>query len=354
MKFIASAAPIWARVLRKLKVGEEINDIAAEHIEICAAETTEERPAIALPDEFDRVLKPRHNISIVELAAAVAGGPTMHGPTVAYRFRDVLLADGSIYVGFRYEQVAKFRRRPIIFGHFPEYETAQLCADSGSDIFFGHWLCDSLAKEMLAKERGLRPLNQPNDLRIHEQGYRSILGMTADMPQTAYIRDLWTVDDRGYNSDHVRRFRALRTKLRETREAETKASRLIYLGRGRTGESGRNLQNEQEIQAALDATGFDAIHPEEIAPPEIRDALMYARIVVSVEGSALAHAVLALPEGSAIVVIQPANRFSHAFKSVSEFAGIRFAYIVAEQRGTQLWLDPARLIKLIEMVDGQI
>ena len=81
---------------------------------------------------------------------------------------------------------------------------------------------------------------------------------------------------------------------------------------------------------------------------------MSARIVVAVEGSALAHAMVAMPSGGCIVTIQPSNRFSSAFKSVAEFAGILFAYIVAEASGQQLRLSTERLLRLLEVVDKRI
>jgi hypothetical protein len=354
MKFIATAAPVWARALRRLRLLGEINDLAAERIEIWPAEMTMGLPAIELAGEFDRVKNVRPYTTLAEQAAAMTGHHTHHSATVGYRLRNALIADGTLYVGSRYEAIAKMRRRPFVFGRFREYETAQLCADVGSDLFFGRWLCDSLAKEILAEEQGLKPLNQPNRLRIHEKGYRTILAMAADLPDVALVRDLWVIDDRGYNAHHVRRFKLLRQRLRGPAIADRSPQRLIYIGRGQTGIPGRDIQNEGELQAILSGLGFTVINPEVMTPAEIRAALISARIVVGTEGSALAHAQVALPEGSAIIVIQPANRFSSAHKPVAEAAGVRFGYIVAEPHGLQLRLDIDRLRRTIELVSRVI
>jgi hypothetical protein len=137
MKFIATAAPVWARALRRLRLLGEINDLAAERIEIWPAEMTMGLPAIGLAGEFDRVKNVRPYTTLAEQAAAMTGHHTHHSATVGYRLRNALIADGTLYVGSRYEAIAKMRRRPFVFGRFREYETAQLCADVGSDLFFG-------------------------------------------------------------------------------------------------------------------------------------------------------------------------------------------------------------------------
>ncbi len=351
MSFIVSAAPIWSRLARKALGNRSINEAAVERVEISTAYTVEELPALALPGEFSRARNARHH-TLAELARLLEGQIVQHPATVAFRLRDAIIADGTVYVGTKLELIAQTQRRAIIFGRSQEYETAQLCADIGSDLFFGRWLCDSLAKEILANERGLQPINQGNRLRMHEIGYRAILKLMADQPKTAVIRNLWVVDDRGYNADHVRRFRLLRQRMRSS--APNKVGAKVYLTRGVTGVLGRAIENESEVVGLLEALGFSVLRPELMNPAEIRAALISARIVVAVEGSVLAHAQVTLPEGSAILVIQPADRFSVAHKSVAEAAKLRFGYVVAESKESGLWVDIGRLRRTLDLVEESI
>lgn len=327
-----------------------MSDCAQEYLEISPELIVEELPAIALPGEFERVTGVRPYTTLEEQAVAIRGGACRHLPTIAYRYRDAIIADGTVYVRGAFENIAARRRRPVLIDQARDYSCAMLCADMGSDMFFGRWLRDSLAKEMLASERGLTPINQPHPKRLHESGYRSMLDLHADMPRVARIRDLWVVDDRGYNHDHVRRFRLLRERLRPL--ARGHGPEYVYISRGTIAEAGRSIQNAAAVEDALCAQGFAVIHPEAMEPEAIRQALAYAKIVVAVEGSALAHAQLSMPEGGTIIAIQPATRFSTAHKSVAEAAGLRFGYLVAETHNNQLVVDVDRLMKTIDLIQS--
>ena len=344
-------SPTSSRILRKARLSGPLSEAASETIELHPATTASELPAIALSGEFDRIKQPRHQIPMAQLETALSGGPTMHAATIGYRFTNALLADGSIYVGYRYETVAQRPRYPLIFGAVSEYDTAQLCADAGADVFFGRWLINSLTKELLAQEQCMQPINQPNAIRIHEAGYRSLLNLYADAPDRALFTNLWIVDDRGYNTDHVRRFRALRQRLPQSKRRPDK---LVYLGRGKIGVPGRDIAAEETLQDTLANAGFTIIHPELMSAWQIQRALGDARLVLAVEGSAIAHALLAMPSGGAIVTLQPDNRFSTAHKSIAEFAGIRFAFLVATSTNLGLSVDDQRLMRLIDVVQQEL
>lgn len=353
MGIIFSIAPTWSRLRSKITRRQiPLAKFSIEQFEISPGLEVETHPALALPDEFERVKGTRAYTSLGEQSTIVKGGLHYHLPTIAYRHRNALLADGTIYVGGAFERVASFRPRPILLDQAHEYSEAMICADAGSDLFFGRWLCDSLAKEILASELDLPPINQAHPKRVHEDGYRTLLSLEANLPNVARIENLLLVDDRGYNEDHVRRFKQLRARLRARSNSTT--SKLIYLGRGQIAVSGRGIHNELEVETALRSLGFIIIQPESMAPREIYEALKDARIVVAVEGSALAHAQLSMPEGSAMIAIQPSNRFSTAHKAVAEAAGMRFGYVVADADQSGLMVDVYRLCRTIELVASAV
>ena len=348
-----SVAPTWARVRSKIYGRQApLAELAEKKFELAPALEVEESSALALPGEFERVEGTRAYTSIVEQAGIVKGGLRSHLPTIAYRYSNVLLVDGVIYVRGGYERISSRRSRLVVLDRAQTYSSAVICADIGSDIFFGRWLCDSLAKELLACELGMEPINQSNPARIHEKGYRGLLGLNAHLPDVARIDDLLVVDDRGYNKDHVRRFRELRNRLR-VRTGSSGPTR-VYIARGRIAVEGRSIHNDSEVARALCSLGFTVIYPEEMTPDTIQAALRNARIVVAVEGSTLAHAQLAMPQGGAMITIQPSNRFSTAHKSVAEAAGLRFGYVVGQAHGVGLTVDIDRLCRTIELADGSV
>lgn len=352
MRLIFSTAPTWQRLRSKIHLTIPIPELADERIQISPGLDVEEMPALALPDEFDRIKKTRDYTSLNEEAAIVQGGLRRHLPTIAYRYRNALLADGTVYVRGGFETIASCGRRPLILDRAEEYPNAMICADIGSDLFFGRWLCDALAKELLASELGLEPINQRHPMRIHEEGYRSLLGLHAHVPTIAHIENMLLVDDRGYNQHHVRRFLELRARMRA--RAGVSGPKMVYLGRGLLAATGRGIQNGPAVQAALRSLDVAIINPEDMSAAEIHGALSHARIVIAVEGSALAHAQLAMPAGGAMIAIQPSNRFSTAHKSAAEAAGIRFGYVIAQARGGGLTVDIHRLVKTIELVSAEV
>lgn len=352
MGLIVSAAPTWQRLRSKIHSVKAMPELAIERIEIAPGLEVEEKPALALPNEFDLVEKTRDYTSIDKEAIILKGGARYHLPTIAYRYRNALLADGTIYVRGGYEAITSRRRRPLIVDQAEEYSNAMICADMGSDLFFGHWLCNALAKELLASELHLEPINQPHPLRIHEAGYRSILGLQAQLPNVARIENMLLVDDRGYNQHHVRRFLELRARMRA--QSGASGPEMVYLSRGQLAVSGRGIRNDPAVEAALQSLGFIVLYPEDMSAAEIHAALSHARIIVAVEGSALAHAQLAMPAGGAIIAIQPSNRFSTAHKSAADAAGIRFGYLIAKAEGEGLTVDIKRLCETIELVTANI
>lgn len=342
---IVSAAPLMERLSRAIGRKRELKAAAVETVEIAPGEERDSPPIIALDDEASRIRSSRHPGGIAQLTSATS----RHLPTMAYRVQRAIIAQGMIYAGLYGERIAAGRRSAIIVDDVPEFREAQMCGDSGGDLFFGHWLCDSLTKEVLAARRGIVALNTTNRLRVHEDGYRDLLDMHAQVISKAYVHDLWIIDDRGYNLDHVDRFRALRSRLTVTPAPHVD---LVYLARGSTG-SGRQVANERDLIDQLEKVGAKTIYPESSTPSEMASQLAHCHIAISMEGSALAHAQIALRAGSTMIAIQPDDRFNLIHAAAAEAGGIGFAYCVAERGPAGYTVDVNRLMKLIDVVLGR-
>ena len=347
MARIFSLAPTFARAKAKLRGRKSIEEFCSERLVIAPGETSPRTQAIFLPDELDRVTGVRRPGDVDQVRA----GTSIHLPTIAYRLRDATIADGAVYTRNGFENVSAQRRKPIIAGSAIEIDEAQLCGDISSDVFFGHWLLESLGKELLADERGMQSINMTNSLRVHESGYRNLLGMPGRIVTRARVRDLWLVDDRGYNSSHVERLAALRARLRDA--VPGAGSGLVFMGRGRTGVK-REMLNAAEIAEIVVKRGGVVIEPEAMAAADIAAALTGARIVVAVEGSAFAHAQLALAKGSALVIIQPPDRFNSIHKRLADLSGLHVGLAVGVARPGGFYLEPDRFSRLLGLVEASI
>jgi capsular polysaccharide biosynthesis protein len=333
--------------LAKLRGARSLDDICVKRVILAPEEATYRKAAIHLPDELDHIQGERHVGSI----ARMQEGVSRHSATISWLLRDALIADGTVYASNTYINVAKRRRRKFILGEAEELEEAQLCGDTSTDLFFGHWLLESLGRELLAIDRGLPPINLANPIRIHEPGYRDILQLPAHNIDLARVRDLWLVDDRGYNKDHADRLQNLRARLRRAITGE--ANHLVFMDRGRTGVR-RELLNADAIASTIVNRGGIVIHPERMSPHEIAATLVNAKIAVAVEGSVFAHAQLALPRGSAILSIQPPDRFNYIHKGIGDRSGLLFGFVVGKPRPGGFSLEPERLLRTLDLLEAAL
>jgi capsular polysaccharide biosynthesis protein len=101
----------------------------------------------------------------------------------------------------------------------------------------------------------------------------------------------------------------------------------IYLRRGSTGIK-RSVSNEDEIMTKLREYGFTIVDIGSDKIDDIVGKFMGAKIVISIEGGQLSHFVYSLPEDSALLVLQPFDRFRSMYRSWAACVGIRFGFVV--------------------------
>ena len=276
-----SLLPLTSRLRAKLSGTQAIWSGAAEKIQLAPADESSGFPVICLPNELDRVIDVAPLSTFALERSYVAEAPISQGPTIGYRFENAILADNTLYAAGRFE-VARAGEKRSFWGN--TMSTAQLCAHSPSNIYFGHWLRDALAMELLAEQRGLKGLSYVRKPWLHEPGYREIMKLPARPMAFARVRNLWSVDDRGLNASWIKRFRELRARVRKAAAGGGPAR--VFLARGRGGES-RELVNAPAIYEVLAARGFvSRSRPESLSPQQIVNTLSAAKIAISVEGSA--------------------------------------------------------------------
>jgi hypothetical protein len=344
-----SARPVTARAFSRLWRGD-LRHAAERVIEISPPTIRDTRPAVCLPGELDRVI--RHEPNPVINLQRMLDPRVEHDGTAAFLLRDVIVADSTLLGGRAYQVLRPADRRWVLRGRPPPINEGMLCTDWVVEQYFGHWMVDGLARELLASDRKVMPLVLEGPARLHEAGYRELTGLAAHSISYAHADRLWIVEDSGLNDGKVARIQRVRSRLREAVPAG-KATR-VFLLRGLSGQ-GRHLTNEAELADALSSRGFDILCPETETAAHVAKSLRSASIMVSVEGSNIAHGGLALPTGAGLLVIQPPDRFNTVWKTRADALGLQFAYTVGTASSTGGFVQPLdRLLRTLDLLESAI
>jgi capsular polysaccharide biosynthesis protein len=273
-----------------------------------------------------------------------------HPATVARRYDDALVAHGSVYAGgavhtiHRRDHTLAWQGRPVDLG------PRMLSSNFTVEQYFGHWLLDGVCLELLAAERGLVALGLHRAPWAQEAGYRAQLDLALERHPLARVSRLWEVYDRPMNAGHVARIHELRRRVR--RGVAPSGAAPVFLRR--VGGVTRRLLNQDALADALARRGFTVLTPEIEPVDTLRATLHDAPIVVSVEGSALCHAVASMADRGTVVAIQPPRRVDWIQKVWTDAAGLRLAQTVATDAGENgFTMEEDRLLRLFDLVERE-
>ena len=343
-----SFRPLAARIAGRMRPSAALEGAAAETVEWAPASTAMSPPIIQLPDEIDRVVAFNRTVTREAFLARCERQEVRHPPTIARRYHDAVIAHGSIYAGNRFQVIHQRERSLVLRGTPAELGERMLATNFVSEQYFGHWLLDGLCLELLADGRGIAPVGLAREAWLQEPGYRAAIGLALDRQAYARVADLWIVDDKAMNDGHAARMRALRQRVRA---GVTPASPDTPVFLRREGGVRRPLNNQDVLADALARRGFAVLTPERVPVNTLRATLNGAPLVVSVEGSALCHAVANMPDGGTIVAIQPPRRVDWIQKVWADAAGLRLAQTVATDAGGDgFTMEEDRLLRLFDLI----
>lgn len=333
--------------------GQSLAEVAVETRELCPEETTSCPPAVCCPGALDRVtaLSPWRDWETEQVL--LEGRSVTHAASRAVVLRDVVLAGGFLYCkGLRYPiGLGESQFNLLNLPSRQHYEVAHLAMTWSGAYYFGNFLQDNLPLEMLPDSDAPR-LGAPGKQMRHAAGYRALLDLPPpDLPVHAAIKELTLYVDFAQNSLKAARYAELRRRMRASLQDSRPARPApgIFLMRGTDGES-RTLVNEAEVASMLAGLGFDIIDPAGMEPAEISARALDARVVVAVEGSHLAHAIYALADKGAFVVIQPPDRFALPYKEYADRMEMAFGFLVAHPAEGGFRADLEELKRVLELV----
>lgn len=249
-----------------------------------------------------------------------------HPPTVAYHLRNAVLFDGSIY--------ARHHRAPIaekdLFKTAARTQQITSCALTSSYLgtkFFGHWLLDDCATYVLA-ESIAPPLCVRGAAFPHASKYASWFDQTWNTVDRAHIGWLTVFQDFALNSHKRKRLAKLRNIIRgRFAPNNPDKDKYVYLRRGQTGAL-RLIANEDLLINSLAKRGFSIVDIETTDLDDLLRTLACAKLTVSMEGSHCAHCVLAMPENSLMLILQPSDLFSASGHALTAAVNLRSGFIV--------------------------
>jgi capsular polysaccharide biosynthesis protein len=346
--FSISVQPYLRHLKRLVRGPGTLESVTFKKEVLCAEEPATYSPAIYLAGQLERITNsPVESTKEIEIAAATTLSDT-HPPTLAYHLSNAVLVDGSVYVGNLRHFLTDRRQqagRPIDAG---SYENCGLVSSYYGVKYFGHWLRDDCATHLLASALGIPPLFLPIPASPHEKQYRSLFDHTDPPAVLAWIEHLVVFDDMAHNSLRLKRYEALRETV--ARHFPRKHhQRLVYLKRGKSGQR-RVLQNEEDLIEVLTKQGFVVVDVENDDLKTIIATLVDAKLVVSIEGSHIAHCTFAVPRDSALLVLQPPDRFAANHRKWANCLGVRFGFVVGSVGQHGYIFDPVEVARTVDLM----
>jgi hypothetical protein len=336
--------PIFNKLLRTLGREVPLTRLAQSREEICPKEISAAPPVRMDPHDWDLITQFQHETTEAAERQRVAGGKRQHRATLRFGLRNVLATPRGFYAAGRsFNQYGHVPVHEVLTGRIVVHDQGFYALPVIGMKYFGHWLTDALGTVPLARtgEKVYLPAN-PNW--PHSQAYLHRLGIETVPDRLVLFREMSFAIDVGQNSHRRARLAQIRDRLRQTIPAASASC--VFLSRGRTG-ARRELNNEAELADRLSARGFTFCTSSDPLDT-LLSALGSAQVVVSMEGSHLAHALMAVPRGALILTINPADRFNTVYADYMEALGHRMATIVAPRDTDGYRVNTDRLLALID------
>lgn len=328
------------------RFGPALEAVATSREVLCPEENPDTPPGICEPLDFDRVTACEKTTTLDEERARMRGGRRHHGATVLYQLEDATLRDGWITSkGWRTCNSAA----PLTWtGGAPvEIDRAAFASTFVGSMYFGHWLSDDLPL-LLEAERHAPAVATARSPWTHQPGYMQLLSLNVQPLIRARFRQLTWIDNVAQNSYRAQQYRELRRRIRQaTTPVE---GRKVMLHRGSSGAE-RLLTNEPELEEILAKRGFEIVDPAKSSVAQIAQACSGARIVLSVEGSQLTHAFLAMADHGAIVAMVPPYRYINHYKDLTDCLNMRYGSITGTAVEGGYRIDPDELLHLLDRVE---
>jgi hypothetical protein len=341
----------YQRQLKRLFLGPGTLEATAYRKEVIwPEETVTYLPQIYLDGQIERVVgSPIESTRDQEVERATKL-TAYHAPTIAYHLKEVAVIDGSVYSGRLRFFVGDFKAPSSV--EPADFNRAALVSTFYGVRYFGHWLRDDCTHWLLAKEFNLPQLGFPGTSGIHVESYKALFDQVLTPTIRAHVKHLTIFSDHDQNGKRRQLYEQLRDIV-AARYARGARRSLVYLKRGNSG-APRKIQNEAEIIEKLTRNGFKILDTALLSLDQLLGALVNARLIVSLEGSHIAHCVCSIPSDSGLLVLQPPDRFAANHRLWTNCLGIRSGFVVGKMSEAGYHFDLVEILQTIDLLERAI
>jgi len=346
MKLSPFAAPLLRNARRLIGGPAALAETAFECETLCPGEDVELSPSIFLPGQIEKITGVPVGSSLQSQFEQVLRHRVRHAPTLAFHIKNATVFDGAVYAG-RMKHLIGDKRASSNRRVF-DLETGAVCSSWSGTKHFGHWLSDDALTYLLAKNYGTTICYSQSFPSDHKPIYEGYFDQDWSVIDRAAVEHLVVFQDHAQTS--LKKKRQLELKSRIERLFPPREPRQhIYLKRNDTGVL-RTVDNEHEIIDELSRRGFTILDIKTDSLEKILTHLVVAKIVVSLEGSHNVHGCYTLPAGSAMLFLEPANRFTATQRGWAENIGVKFGFVVGDNRGDREHYPLNDILKTIDLL----
>lgn len=269
-------------------------------------------------------------------------------PAVFHSLKDAIFTNGNIYSN-RAKHLIAGNTRSLYSKITREMNTTGVVvANRQSHQYFGHWLHDELPMTIFCQNHG-RVLTSHFGKKpyIHEAGYYEALQTPppTELDNNCLYKEISILEPAPLNSVQVESLRQFRKRFSHL---HSKKKEVAFIRRGGNNHDNRNLENEDAIINFMLKIGGTIISPEKDTAKDIIENLLDAKLVIGIEGSHLANALLSMPEHGCLLVIQPPNRFNNIFKDYCDVTYRKYAFTIGDSISGRTHQNITHLQKMID------
>lgn len=215
--------------------------------------------------------------------------------------------------------------------------------------WFGHWVHDGLSTALLGSGYEAVTLPTPSGWQ-HAFELDRALGFGVSRPLRGWVDELSYCIDYGQGSLKRARYARLREDWRIALGSPPRRSgHRVYLRRGDRGEKARRLEGAARFEDELRGYGFRVVDHLEHSATELARELLDAEVVVSVDGSHVVHALMAMKAGGVVISLVEADRFTTNLAGIVDGFGMRNGLVVLEGTGsTGYRVDVAEVLRTLD------
>lgn len=330
-------------------VHERIFGSSPPRPEVLQDAESEYLPAAAmLPGQLERVTGSTIHSTVEQVTASVVATNFTHMALLRFEMRDVLVSRDGFAAVHHSQRFSRGLFRSALTKPVVEVDRLQYCITSVSRLYFGHWLTDALPTAMIDVDGFGMAWAPSASSWTDTSDYRNVLGLADTSAELIFARRFVFYLDLGQGSHKRQRYALVRQVLRSRYGGSARPVNKVYLSRGTTGVQ-RLIQDEAKLIEQLRGDGWLILEIGKASVSELQAALCSANIVVSMEGSHIAHAQMSLMPGSVLVALCPQDQFTAAHLEYGNANRISVGFVVLDRGRNGYvvnWDDVERTIEL--------